>query len=68
MKIIESFESYAIEGSRKCCMVDDPGLKLTRGRNCRDSMRSKQIIVPLKNWWNSMHMTCTARREAEDLQ
>jgi hypothetical protein len=68
MNIIEALKSYAVEGVRKCCMVDDPGPKQTRGRDCRDLMRFKQIIVLLNNWWNSMHMTCTARREAEDLQ
>jgi hypothetical protein len=36
MNIIEALKSYAVEGSRKCCMVDDPGLKQTRGRNCRN--------------------------------
>jgi hypothetical protein len=37
--------------------------------NCRDLMRlTRQIIVPLKNVWSTMHVTCTARREAEDLQ
>jgi hypothetical protein len=66
MKIIEFLKSYAIGGSRKCCMVDNPGLKQTRGRNRRELMRSRQNIVPSKNW-NSMYVSCTARREAEDL-